>query len=110
MVNGKWYEMNEVALMEWRRDRYDICSIRIWAGIMAKSRKPLHALETGIKTSVRYLVAVLIAYAHLFLAAFGDNFLFINDNSFCTRASIFSGLSREFVYSSYHVASTFIRL
>ncbi|GFU20436.1 dna-mediated transposase [Trichonephila clavipes] len=63
------------------KDRYPTCSIIVWAGIMINGRTCLHVVEDGIMTGQRYIDEVLLPHVRLFCGAFGDKFVFMDDNA-----------------------------
>ncbi|GFW77216.1 uncharacterized protein TNCV_2726461 [Trichonephila clavipes] len=68
------------------KDRYPTCSIMVWAGIMINGRTRLHVLANGTMTGQRcYIDEVLLPHLRLFLGAFGDKFVFMDDIATCHR-------------------------
>ncbi|GFX04438.1 cubilin [Trichonephila clavipes] len=67
------------------KDRYPICSIMVWAGIMINGRTRLHVVANGIMTGQRYIDEVLLPHVRLFCGAVGDKFVFMDDNATCHR-------------------------
>ncbi|GFU48025.1 transposable element Tcb2 transposase [Trichonephila clavipes] len=67
------------------KDRYPTCSIMVWAGIMINGRTRLHVVANGTMTGQRYIDGVLLPHVCLFRGAFGDKFVFMDDNPTCHR-------------------------
>ncbi|GFW23463.1 transposable element Tcb1 transposase [Trichonephila clavipes] len=67
------------------KDRYPICSIMVWAGIMINGRTRLHVVANGTMTGQRYIDEVLLPHVRLFRGAVGDKFVFMDDNATCHR-------------------------
>ncbi|GFW37724.1 transposable element Tcb2 transposase [Trichonephila clavipes] len=67
------------------KDRYQTCSIMVWAGIMINGRTRLHVVANGTMTGQRYIDEVLLPHVHLFRGAVGDKFVFMDDNATCHR-------------------------
>ncbi|GFU94483.1 dna-mediated transposase [Trichonephila clavipes] len=67
------------------KDRYPICSIMVWAGIMINGRTRLHVVANGTMTGQRYIDEVLLPHVRLFRSAVGDKFVFMDDNATCHR-------------------------
>ncbi|GFS82466.1 transposable element Tcb1 transposase [Trichonephila clavipes] len=65
------------------KDRYPTCSIMVWAGIMINGRTRLHVVANGTMTGQRYIDEALLLHVRLFRAAFGDKFVFMDDNATC---------------------------
>ncbi|GFU89524.1 hypothetical protein TNCV_4802861 [Trichonephila clavipes] len=65
---------NEKNIQE--KDRYPICSIMVWAGIMINGRTRLHVVANGTMTGQRYIDEVLLPHARLFRGAVGDKFFY----------------------------------
>ncbi|GFV83452.1 transposable element Tcb2 transposase [Trichonephila clavipes] len=51
------------------KDRYPICSIMVWAGIMINGRTRLHVVANGTMTGQRYIDEVLLPHVRLFRGA-----------------------------------------
>ncbi|KFM74611.1 Transposable element Tc3 transposase, partial [Stegodyphus mimosarum] len=60
--------------------------VMVWAGIMLDGRTPLHVLDRGSVTGVRYRDEVLEPYIRLFRAAVGPEFISQDDNARPCRA------------------------
>ncbi|GFU84971.1 transposable element Tcb2 transposase [Trichonephila clavipes] len=67
------------------KDRYPICKIMVWAGIMINGRTRLHVVVNGTMTGQRYIDEVLLPHVRLFRGAAGDKFVFMDDNATCHR-------------------------
>ncbi|GFS79999.1 transposable element Tcb2 transposase [Trichonephila clavipes] len=67
------------------KDRYPTCSIMVWAGIMINGRTRLHVVANGTMTGQRCIDEVLLPHVRLFRGAFGDKFVFMDDNATCHR-------------------------
>ncbi|GFU66326.1 transposable element Tcb2 transposase [Trichonephila clavipes] len=67
------------------KDRYPICSIMVWAGIIINGRPCLHVVANGTMTGQRYIDKVLLPHNRLFRGAVGDKFVFMDDNATCHR-------------------------
>ncbi|GFX16376.1 transposable element Tcb2 transposase [Trichonephila clavipes] len=67
------------------KDRYQTCSIMVWAGIMINGRTRLHVVANGTMTGQRYIDEVLLPHVRLFRGAVGDKFVFLDDNATCHR-------------------------
>ncbi|GFX79302.1 transposable element Tc1 transposase [Trichonephila clavipes] len=67
------------------KDRYQTCSIMVWAGIMINGCTRLHVVANGTMTGQRYIDEVLLPYVRLFRGAVGDKFVFMDDNATCHR-------------------------
>ncbi|GFU58622.1 uncharacterized protein TNCV_1278041 [Trichonephila clavipes] len=67
------------------KDRYPTCSIMVWAGIMINGRTRVHVVANGTMTDQRYIDEVLLPHVRLFRGAFGDKFVFMEDNATCHR-------------------------
>ncbi|GFT55738.1 transposable element Tcb2 transposase [Trichonephila clavipes] len=65
------------------KDRYQTCSIMVWAGIMINGRTRLHVVANGTMTGQRYIDEVLLPHFRLFRGAVGDKFVFRDDNATC---------------------------
>ncbi|GFW30068.1 hypothetical protein TNCV_1696831 [Trichonephila clavipes] len=63
------------------KDRYQTCSIMVWAGIMINGRTRLHVVANGTMTGQRYIDEVLLPHVRLFRGAVGDKFVFMDDNA-----------------------------
>ncbi|GFV31074.1 transposable element Tcb2 transposase [Trichonephila clavipes] len=63
------------------KDRYPICSIMVWAGIMINVRTRLHVVANGTMTGQRYIDEVLLPHVRLFRGAVGDKFVVMDDNA-----------------------------
>ncbi|GFY24864.1 transposable element Tcb2 transposase [Trichonephila clavipes] len=67
------------------KDQYPTCSIMVLAGIMINGRMRLLVVANGTMTGQRYIDEVLIPHVRLFRRAFGDKFVFMDDNATCHR-------------------------
>ncbi|GFX85736.1 transposable element Tcb2 transposase [Trichonephila clavipes] len=67
------------------KERYPTCSIMVWADIMINGRMRLRVVANGTMTGQRYIDEVLLPHVRLFRGAFGDKFVFMDDNATCHR-------------------------
>ncbi|GFX51330.1 transposable element Tcb2 transposase [Trichonephila clavipes] len=67
------------------KDRYQKCSIMVWAGIMINGRTRLHVVANGTMAGQQYIDEVLLPHVRLFRGAVGDKFVFMDDNAACHR-------------------------
>ncbi|GFT90374.1 transposable element Tcb2 transposase [Trichonephila clavipes] len=67
------------------RDRYGGHGVRVWGGIMLRSRTDLHIFDAGSVNGTRYCNEILLPYVRLFRGAMGLHFLFMDDNAPCHR-------------------------
>ncbi|GFT04317.1 transposable element Tcb2 transposase [Trichonephila clavipes] len=91
------------------KDRYPTCSIMVWAGIMINGRTRLHVVANGTMTGQRYIDEVLLPHVRLFIGAFGDKFVFMDDNATCHRTLTVQDCLRQRGYSTSRMASAFSR-
>ncbi|GFS99249.1 transposable element Tcb2 transposase [Trichonephila clavipes] len=73
------------------KDRFQTCSIMVWAGIMINGRTRLHVVANGTKTGQRYINEVLLSHVRLFRGAVVDKFVFMDDNTTCHRTLAVQG-------------------
>ncbi|GFU58654.1 transposable element Tcb1 transposase [Trichonephila clavipes] len=82
-----WHESGTASRPEniQEKNRYQTCSIMVWAGIMINGRTRLHVVANGTMTGQRYIDDVLLPHVRLFLGAVGDKFVFMDENATCHR-------------------------
>ncbi|GFT53236.1 transposable element Tcb2 transposase [Trichonephila clavipes] len=66
-------------------DRYGVCGVLVWGGIMLGSRTDLHIFDAGSVNGTRYCNEILLTYVRLFRCAMGLQLLFMDDNAPCHR-------------------------
>ncbi|GBO03371.1 hypothetical protein AVEN_182259-1 [Araneus ventricosus] len=67
-------------------DHYGGGSLMVWAGIMLEGRTPLHVIERGTVTGMRYRDEILEPYVRHFRGAVGPEFILMDDNARPHRA------------------------
>ncbi|KFM62759.1 Transposable element Tcb2 transposase, partial [Stegodyphus mimosarum] len=62
-------------------NNYGVGGVMVWSGIMLDGRTPVHVLDRGFVTGVRYRDEVLEPYVRLFWGAVGSEFILQDDNA-----------------------------
>ena len=88
-------------------DRYGNGSVMVWAGISEQSKTPLHFIDNGTLTGVRYRDEILDAYVRPLAANGGNNFIFMDDNARAHRARIVTGYLRAHNIEHMDLTRTF---